>query len=259
MLALVQPAERRNKGRMKLFAALRRAGRFLLDLALPPRCPGCGSVTPEVDLFCEACWSDVDFLGGGCGTCGMPLEATEAETCGACLADPPPLDRIRSAVAYGETARSLVLRLKYGRKTALAKTMAHYMRRPFGELSQGAVVAPVPLHRRRLWGRGFNQAALIASALARGSGAEVEPMLLRRTRHTPRLKGMSVSERRRAVQGAFAIRDGQDVRGRNIILVDDVYTSGSTAYACARLLKRKGAASVELVTWARVVRPTTIR
>lgn len=244
---------------MIVSAALRRTGRFLLDFALPPRCPACGSVTAEVDLFCDACWREVDFMGGGCGTCGLPLEATDAEMCGACLAEPPPLDRIRSAVAYGETARSLVLRLKYGRKTALARTMAHYMRRPLGELSEGAVLAPVPLHRRRLWGRGFNQAALVASALASGSGLEVQPLLLRRTRHTPRLKGMSVSERKRAVQGAFALREGHEVRGRHVILVDDVYTSGSTAYACARLLKRKGAASVELVTWARVVRPTVVR
>lgn len=198
-------------------------------------------------------------MGGGCRTCGLPLEATEAETCGACLAEPPPLDRIRSAVEYGETARGLVLRLKYGRKTALARTMSHYMRRPLRELSGGAILAPVPLHRRRLWGRGFNQAALIAAALARQGDHEADALLLRRTRHTPKLKGMTVSERKRTVQGAFALRDGRDVKGRNIILIDDVYTSGSTAAACARLLKRKGAASVELLTWARVVRPTTIR
>jgi ComF family protein len=239
--------------------AARRIGRAILDFALPPRCPACGIVTAEVDLFCESCWREVDFLGGGCTTCGLPLEATEAQTCGACLAEPPPLDRIRSAVAYGEAARSLVLRLKYGRKTALARTMAHYMRRPMGELTSGALLVPVPLHRRRLWSRGFNQAALIASSLARGQAIETDPLLLRRTRHTPRLKGMSVSERKRAVQGAFDVRPGREVKGRHIILVDDVYTSGSTAAACARLLRRKGAASVELLTWARVVRPTTIR
>lgn len=244
---------------MMLATAALGAGRFLLDFALPPRCPACGTITAEIDLFCSGCWQEIEFLGSGCTTCGLPLEATEAETCGACLADPPPLRRIRSAVAYGEAARSLVLRLKYGRKTALARTMAHYMRRPLGELTAGALLVPVPLHRRRLWGRGFNQAALIAAELARKSGGESDAMLLRRTRHTPRLKGMSVSERRRAVQGAFAVRPGREVRGRNIILVDDVYTSGSTAAACARLLKRSGAESVELLTWARVVRPTTIR
>ena len=243
---------------MSFNATIRRAGRFVLDFALPPRCPACGAITADVDLFCEGCWGEVEFLGGGCTTCGLPLEATEAETCGACLAEPPPLARIRSAVAYGETARSLVLRLKYGRKTALARTMAHYMRR-LGELTPDALLVPVPLHRRRLWGRGFNQAALIAAELARKNGGQADPLLLRRSRHTPRLKGMSVSERRRAVQGAFAVRDGRSVRGRNIILVDDVYTSGSTAAACARMLKRSGAASVELLTWARVVRPTTIR
>ncbi len=240
-------------------AALRQAGRAVLDFALPPRCPGCGTITVEVDLFCQGCWSAVEFMGGGCRSCGLPLEATEAETCGACLASPPALDRIRSAVAYGDTARGLVLRLKYGRKTALARTMAHYMRRPLGELSANAMLAPIPLHPRRLWSRGFNQAALIAFALGRAGGHEADPLLLRRTKHTPRLKGMSVSERQRTVQGAFKLRDGRDVRGRNIILVDDVYTSGSTAAACARLLKRSGAASVELLTWARVVRPTTIR
>jgi ComF family protein len=244
---------------MSFSATIRRAGRFVLDFALPPRCPACGTIAAEVDLFCDGCWREVEFLGGGCTTCGLPLEATEAETCGACLAEPPPLTRIRSAVAYGDTARSLVLRLKYGRKTALARTMAHYMRRPLGDLTPGALLVPVPLHRRRLWGRGFNQAALIAAELARKSGVEADPLLLHRSRHTPRLKGMNVSERRRAVAGALAVRDREAVRGRNIILVDDVYTSGSTAAACARLLKRSGAASVELLTWARVVRPTTVR
>lgn len=242
-----------------LAPALRFVGRTLVDFALPPRCPGCGAVTGEVDLFCQTCWSGMEFLGSGCATCGLPLEATEAETCGACLASPSPIDRIRSAVAYGEAARSLVLRLKYGRKTALAKTMAHYMRRPMSDLSEDALLVPVPLHRQRLWERGFNQAALIASALGGGKERAVDPLLLRRTRNTPRLKGMSVSERQRTVQGAFALRSGKCVNGRRIILVDDVYTSGSTATACARMLKRNGAASVELITWARVVRPVAVR
>ena len=234
-----------------------RAGRAALDFALPPRCAGCGAITHEVDLFCEGCWGAVEFLGsGGCRTCGIPLEATEAETCGACLAVPPRLDRIRAAVAYGETARSLVMRLKYGRKTALARTMAAYMKRPLGELSEDALLVPVPLHRWRLWSRGFNQAALIAQAIARGAGRPVAVDLLRRKRATPKLKGMSVSERRKAVNGAFALRDGQSVKGRAIILVDDVFTTGSTASACAKLLKRHGAASVELIAWARVIRPT---
>jgi len=243
---------------MNFAAAVRLPLRLALDFALPPRCAGCGAVTAEVGLFCAQCWPELEFMNGGCQRCGMPLVATDAATCGACLAEPGPLDRIRAAVAYGERARSLVLRLKYGRKTAVAKTMAGYMRRPLSELHPEAVLVPVPLHRQRLWSRGFNQAQLIAAALTKVSGRPNDPWLLQRVKHTPRLKGMSVSERRRTVQNAFAVRAGGEVRGLHVVLVDDVYTSGSTAAACARLLKRKGAASVELIAWARVVAPARI-
>jgi len=243
---------------MRFAALLRRPFEIALDFALPPRCAGCGAITSAVGLFCPACWPELDFLGGGCQRCGLPLEATEADTCGACLADSGALDRIRAAVAYGEQARALVLRLKYGRKTALARTMAGYMQRPLSELHPDALLVPVPLHRWRLWSRGFNQAQLIAAALTKLSGRPNDPFVLRRTRRTPKLKGMSATERRRAVQGAFALRPEVNVRGRHLVLVDDVYTTGSTADACARLLKRKGAASVELLAWTRVVAPTRI-
>jgi len=243
---------------MSIAVALRRPFEMALDFALPPRCSGCGTITASVGLFCAGCWPQLEFLAGGCQRCGLPLEGTAADECGACLADSGPLDRIRAAVAYGEQARSLVLRLKYGRKTALARTMAGYMRRPLGELHPDALLVPVPLHRWRLWSRGFNQAQLIAAALTRLSGRPNDPFVLQRTRGTPKLKGMSASERRRAVQGAFALAPKVDVKGRHLVLVDDVYTTGSTADACARLLKRKGAATVELLAWARVVAPVRI-
>ncbi|WP_205481516.1 double zinc ribbon domain-containing protein [Sphingomonas arenae] len=237
---------------------LGRAGRILLDFALPPRCAACGTIVADVDLFCGSCWPEIHFLSGGCQRCAQPLEATEAELCGACHVDAGALDRIRAAVEYGEAARSIAIRLKYGRKTGLARTMAAYMRRPLGDLPPDALLVPVPLHRVRLWERGFNQAALIARQLQKTSGNPADMMLLQRVKRTPKLKGMSPAERRRAVSGAFAVRQGQEVRGRSIILVDDVYTTGSTAEACARLLKRKGAASVDLIAWARVVRPTVV-
>lgn len=239
-------------------AILGRAGRLALDFALPPRCASCGAITAEVDLFCGECWPQIHFLSGGCQRCGQPLEATEADTCGACHADSGALDRIRAAVEYGDAARSIAIRLKYGRKTGLARTMAAYMRRPLAELSPEALLVPVPLHRLRLWQRGFNQAGLIAAELAKRAGNPTDMMLLQRVKRTPKLKGMSPAERRRAVSGAFALREGQKVKGRSIILVDDVYTTGSTAEACARLLKRKGASRVELLAWARVVRPTVV-
>lgn len=232
--------------------------RSVLDFALPPRCGGCGTIVDEVDSFCADCWTELEFLGsGGCERCGLPLKATDAELCGACLARPPRLDRIRSAVAYGDISRSIAMRLKYGRKVALARTMSRFMHPLLGETGD-AVLVPVPLHRSRLWSRGFNQSVIVARELSRRTGFPVAADAIRRIRATPPLKGMTMRQRRRTVAGAFRVNPAAGLRGRTIILVDDVFTTGSTANACARVLKRAGAARVDLVSWARVIRPSQI-
>lgn len=233
----------------------RTAGRWVLDFALPPRCAGCGTIVDDVHSFCPDCWKNVEFLGhSGCMTCGLPLQATEQTTCGVCLARPPRIARTRSAVAYGEVARNLAIRLKYGRKVAIARTMARYMA-PLVSNEGDCLLVPVPLHRTRLWSRGFNQSALVARELSHRLRIDADPFALRRIRRTPPLKGMSPLQRRRTVSGAFRVRDKQRVAGKTVILVDDVLTTGSTAEACARTLKRAGAARIELVSWARVVKP----
>lgn len=243
---------------MKLRRAARSALRTLLDFALPPRCAGCGTIVEEVDSFCPPCWTKLEFLGpGGCARCGLPLQATDAELCGACLARPPRLDRIRAAVAYGDISSSIAMRLKYGRKVALARTMSRYMH-PLVEVSGDAILVPVPLHRWRLWNRSFNQAAVVAKALSRQTGLPVAVDALKRVRATPPLKGLGMRQRRRTVAGAFRAQRGAELRGRTVILVDDVFTTGSTANACARVLKRAGAARVDLISWARVIRPSQI-
>jgi ComF family protein len=233
--------------------------RMVLDFALPPRCPGCGVIVDEVDSFCAPCWTTLQFIGsGGCESCGLPLEATDAPTCGACLARPPRIARARAAVAYDDIPRSVALKLKYGRKVALAKTMARYMAPLISELPRHSLLAPVPLHRRRLWERGFNQSAIVAAEISRKTGIPAQPLLLERVKSTPPLKGMSLQQRRRTVAGAFRVRGGADLRGRTVVLIDDVLTTGSTANACARALKRAGAERVELVSWARVIRPSQV-
>ena len=241
-------------------ALARSAIRELVDFALPPRCPGCGEIVGEPHRFCLDCWRLLTFLGEPCcARCALPFDFGGPDggaECGRCLADPPPFDRARAAVAYGEVSREVTLRLKYNGRPGLAETLARFMLRHIEAGEGEALLVPVPLHRWRIWKRGYNQAALIASALARHSGLPCELDLLRRIRSTPPLRGLGRPERAQAVRGAFGLAEGakERLRGRRVVLVDDVFTSGATASACAKVLKRGGAARVELLCWARVVR-----
>ena len=128
-----------------VMALARSLGRDMLDFALPPRCPGCGTVVGQVDDFCPECWTTLEFLGAsGCMTCGLPLEATDAELCAACLARPPRIARTRAAVAYDDIPKHIAIRLKYGRKVGLARTMARFMT-PLVEAGDGnRILFPCP-------------------------------------------------------------------------------------------------------------------
>ena len=239
-------------------ALARTALRPILDFALPPRCPGCGAVTDEPHRFCLTCWTQLAFLGDPCcARCALPFEYGEgAEViCGRCMAEPPAYDRLRAAVAYGDMARAVALKLKYGGRPSVAETMARFIERHL-DASTAPILAPVPLHRWRIWRRGYNQSALIAGVLAKRAALEAQLDLLERVKATPVLRGMNPRERKAAVRGAFRINPKRKVglQGRAVILVDDIYTSGATVNACARILRRAGAARVDVLCWARVVR-----
>ncbi len=175
--------------------------------------------------------------------------------CAACIAKPPKHDGIKAAVVYNDISRNVALRLKYGGRIGLAKIIANALRRQVAELPPGILMTPVPLHWTRLWWRSFNQSGLIASELSKGWQSELVPDILLRTRRTPLLRGLSPRDRREAVNGAFALNPKWQarVKGREIALVDDVYTSGATTDACVRLLKKAGAAKVTIYCWARVL------
>ncbi len=231
--------------------------RALFDLVLPPRCPGCGEIVDGDDRFCAACFGALHFLGPPqCACCGDPLvhDIDPAALCGACLADPPPFQRARAALAYGGPARTVVLALKHGRRLHLARLMARAMLRASGPFPDDAVIVPVPSHRWRLWQRGFNQAALLASQLSRQTGQTAIVDALDRVKPTASTKGMTRKQRQKNVAGAFRVARPQAVRGRAVVLVDDVMTTGATVAACAKTLLKAGARHVEVLTYARALR-----
>lgn len=251
---------------MPLAPLLKAALRPALDYALPPRCPGCGTVVGADFAFCQPCWSGMSFLGEPCcARCGLPFPYAmgDGAQCAACLAYPPPFDSARAVLAYGDVARTVALRLKYGRRVGLARLIARHMLRHAADghaPDQSGVagcdlplIVPVPLHRWRLWQRGFNQSALIADHLGRLTGFPVDRHGLRRVRRTRPLRGMGPRERARTVRGAFALALGHPFKGRRILLIDDIHTSGATAAACARLLRQGGATHVRLLCWARAL------
>jgi ComF family protein len=181
--------------------------------------------------------------------------------CGACLSHPPVYDRARAALVYGDVSRDFVLGLKYeGRRDGLG-VLAGWMASAGKELlAEADLIVPVPLHYFRLVRRGFNQSAWLAAALSRSSGVRLSVDALKPVKSTPIQGGLSAEGRLRNVQGAFKVRRSRQrlVKDQKILLVDDVLTTGATAEACTRSLRRAGAACVDVITLARVAWPRAI-
>ncbi len=231
----------------------------LFGLLFPPVCAGCDRHVAEPGTLCGACWSRVRFIEKPyCPVLGIPFshdlgaEILSAEA----IADPPPFRRARSVAVHEGVIRDMVHRLKYNDRTDLGPWMAGWMMRAGSELlSDCDIMVPVPLHARRFWFRRFNQSAELARHLARLSGKPFDPDALRRVRQTRQQVGLGANERVANVRGAFRVPDAQEikVRGRDVLLIDDVYTTGATVKAASRALLRSGAANVDVLTFGRVM------
>lgn len=243
-------------------AVLKSCSTAALNFILPPRCALCGVQTGSTGALCADCWQQVRFIAAPqCAQCGYPFELDfgEGVRCGACLSTPPHYDRARAAVAYDDQIAQIVIAFKHGDRTDLTPGLSRWMLRVGAELLRDAdLILPVPLHRRRLFARRYNQSALLAQPLAAAYGVPVAGDLLRRQRNTPTQGHLSASARRRNVEGAFRTTEvgKRRIPGKRILLIDDVMTTGATANAIARRLKRDGAAAVDVLTLTRVVRET---
>jgi ComF family protein len=231
----------------------------LVDLVYPPRCPACGAGIAAQDGLCPVCWSGLILPGEPCcALCQRPFrqdEAPDGAICAPCLADPPRHDGIAAATLYGPTSRTLVLAFKHGRRIAMAPMLARLIAARLPALDGEWLVVPVPLHPLRLWKRGYNQSALLAREIARVRGQTLLVDGLVRRKHTPPLGGLGRLARSRALSGAIAVNPRRMalIKGRRIVLVDDVLTSGATSDACVAMLKRAGAQQVVIACFARVL------
>jgi len=239
-------------------ARFRQIGRAIVDGVLPPRCLACGVTVGEPDALCSQCWASMTFFAPPwCAKCGLPFPHPMGEDalCAACARNRPSWDRARAALRYDKHSRRLVLALKHGDRTHLAPALGRWMRRAGAELLDSAdLIAPVPLHWTRLFARRFNQAGLLAHAIHAAGGPPVAPDWLIRRRRTPSQGRLGPTARARNVRGAFALRGGRSIKGKRIVIVDDVLTTGATVEECARVLRRAGAAFVGVLTLARALR-----
>jgi len=245
-----------------LQGGIRRAGRAALDLLFPPLCISCRAQVSDPGALCPACWQAIQFLDGPmCERCGLPFDFDPGgETlCAGCHAYPPAYDKARAVMRYDEHSRGPILALKHGDRLDLAPGFTRWLSRGGRALLDEAdIILPVPLHPYRLWTRRYNQSAELARALARQTGKPCNLDSLTRSRATPSQGAMrSAKARRRNMLGAFKVppRHKSAIAGRNILLIDDVLTTGATVDACARALKRAGAVKVFVLALARVVRP----
>lgn len=243
---------------------LRVAGRLftpVLDVLLPHRCLACGVIVDTAGVLCPACWEGMELIGPPCcEACGLPFEydAGKGALCGACMREPPPFGRARAALLYTDASRRLVLSFKHGDRIEAASAFARWMIRAGSDLiAEAEVAVPVPLHWTRLFARRYNQAALLAAAIGAETGLDVSPDTLVRRRRTPSQGTLGRAARRRNVAGAFAVPQTRaaQLKGRRVLLIDDVMTTGATAVTCARVLRRAGAASVDVLTLTRVPAP----
>jgi ComF family protein len=239
----------------------RTAAKALVDAIYPPRCLACPSPTAVTHGLCGACWRETHFIAGTtCRRCGVPLHGAPGseDVCESCLGHPPGWDRGAAALVYGGAGRRMVLALKHGDRLDTVGPLAGWMAAAGRDLlAEADLVAPVPLHWRRLVRRRYNQSAELARRLGRLAGRPVVPDLLLRRRATAPQEGNRAARAANQAQ-AVALSPRHRVEGRRVLLVDDVLTTGATLSGCADVLRHAGASGVDVLVLARVAFEETL-
>jgi len=229
----------------------------ILNLFFPPQCLNCRALVTANGTLCLECWQNVRFITDPlCHCCGHPFDFDlgAGALCGECMREAPPFAMARAAFRYDEHSRALVLRLKYGDQLQLAPVYGAWLAKAGKELVAASdVIVPVPLHYWRFVGRRYNQSAVLAAALSKKTGLLLLPDALKRTRRTQPQASLTRRQRLDNVHGAFAPHPhhGITLKGKSVLLIDDVMTSSATASACSEALLKAGARAVHVLTLAR--------
>jgi ComF family protein len=235
--------------------------RDIADVIFPPQCLGCTEIIPHLSgqAFCPACKEQIRFLTGSlCPICGIAFFASPAQDhlCGNCLEKKPYFSLARAVASYETLILNLIHQFKYGHNITVGSALASFMAEfnfPDFDFTEYSLIIPVPLHIRRLRERGFNQALILANAIGEKYQISVNFSLLKRLKFTLTQTGLDRSAREKNVKGTFAAIDNSKIDSQNIILIDDVYTTGATVNQCAKTLIKAGANKVAVLTLARVL------
>lgn len=231
-------------------------------VVFPPQCPGCSEIldSPEKIFFCAKCQDKAHFIQGAvCPVCGInfPDSPAESHLCGDCSDQEPYFSCARAVFSFETVILEAIHRFKYKRDFYVGETLASFMAGfsfPDFSFLQYSLLLPVPLHIKRLRERGFNQSLILARAVGKKRQIPVNFSILKRHKFTETQTGMNKNERKLNIKGAFEITDERKISGQNIILVDDVYTTGATVNECARVLLKAKANRVAVLTLARVLK-----
>lgn len=245
------------------FQQLRHTASQSLNVLLPPLCVLCQQMVGQSHGFCAECWRGFTFISSPmCSSCGLPFEYEvqtihETALCGACIEETPRFRKARSALVYNEPSKSIILPFKHTDRTDYARAMARMMLTAGQALIDTVdALIPVPLHFTRLFLRRYNQSALLVHELGKISNKPIILHALKRHRRTQTQGHLSRELRKKNVHNAFVVLPKYQaaVQGKNLLLVDDVFTTGATANACVMALQKAGAARVDVLTFARVVK-----
>jgi ComF family protein len=240
---------------------LNEALRDIADVIFPPQCLGCTEILQQQSLqaFCETCKEKIRFITGSlCPICGMAFMDSPApdHLCGNCLESKPSFCLARAVASYETLILDAIHQFKYGRNISTGAVLASFMAEfnfPDFDFTDYSLIIPVPLHIRRLRERGFNQALILAKSIGKKYRIPVNFSLLKRRKFTLTQTGLDKKEREKNMKGAFTVIDNAKIEGKNIILIDDVYTTGATINQCTKTLIQAGAGKVAVLTLARVL------